>query len=95
MFLVFRLINCALLDFYYFGWTIMLCCECCHLVPIHRKMEQLDVFVGGLSVLLDGIHLVYCFLKDRTMGKAHLPSCPNFSEDGDHWPSPRISIFNN
>jgi hypothetical protein len=28
------------------------------------------------------------------MGRAYLPSCPNFSEDGDRWPSPCISILN-
>ena len=72
MFLVVRLVNCALYHFCNFGWTIMLCCEYCHLVPIHRKMEHLDVFVGGLSVLLVGFHLVHCFPKDRTMRKAHV-----------------------
>ena len=58
-------------------------------------MEQLDVFVGGLSRLLVGFHLVPIVSEDRNMGRAYLPSCPNFSEDGDRWPSPRISILNN
>ena len=42
-------------------------------------------------MLLVGFHLVPIFSEDRTMGRAYLPSCPNFSEDGDRWPSPRIS----
>ena len=45
-------------------------------------------------MLLVGFNLVPIFSEDRTMGRAYLPSCPNFSEDGDRWPSPRISILN-
>ena len=51
-------------------------------------------FVGGVSMLLVGFHLVPILSDDRTMRRAYLPSCPNFSEDGDRWPSPRISILN-
>ena len=40
-------------------------------------------FVGGVSMLLVGFHLVPIVSEDRTMGSAYLPSCPNFSEDGD------------
>jgi hypothetical protein len=61
-------------------------------------MEQLDIFCQWFVNALGWFPsrpILFLFSEDRTKGMAYLPSCPNFSEDGDRLPSPRISILNN